>query len=195
MIYCGGRLVLMGKSRRHEWFSDSLGDLVKAIASRLGISCEPSGEATFRRRKKEAGLEGDRTFHLGAHAELMRGGRDYDFETDPPPDLAIEVEVSHAADDAMEAWGRLGVPELWRFHARSFTCTFWSRRDDGTYEQVPQSVSFPMLRPSDVVEQLRLALEIGTVPWLTRLPGWVDEVLRPRLGGGDGSAANGPGRA
>ncbi len=183
MIYCEGRLVLMGKSRRHEWLSDSLGDLVKTIATQLGVSCEPAGEATYRRHEKDAGLEGDRTFHIGAHADWMRGDRNYDFENDPPPDLAIEVEVSHPADDAIEAWGRMRVPEVWRFHAKSFTCTFWSRREDGSYEQVPQSVSFPMLRPSDVVEQLRLAQKMGTVPWLAQLPAWVAETARARLEG------------
>jgi Uma2 family endonuclease len=183
MIYCEGRLVLMGKSRRHELLSERLGHLVMAIATQLGISCEPSGEATYRRQKNEAGLEGDRTFHIGANADLMRGDRNYDFEHDPPPDLAIEVEVSHPADDAMEAWGRMGVPEIWRFHAKSFTCTFWSRRDDGSYEQVPRSAAFPMLRPSDVVEQLRLAQTMGTVPWLAQLPPWVQKTACARLEG------------
>jgi len=183
MIYCEGRLVFMGKSRRHERLAELLGHLVMAIATRLAISCEPSGEATYRRHEKEAGLEGDRTFHLGTHADWMRGDRNYDFENDPPPDLAIEVEVSHAADDAIEAWGRMGVPEVWRFHAKSLTCTFWSRRDDGAYEQVQQSMAFPTLRPSDVVDQLRLAEQIGTTPWLAMLPGWVDVVIRERLGG------------
>jgi Uma2 family endonuclease len=181
MIYCEGRLVLMGKSRRHEPLSERLGHLVMSIATQLGVSREPSGEATYRRQKNEAGLEGDRTFHIGANADLMRGDRNYDFEIDFPPDLAIEVEVSHPADDAIEAWGRMGVPEVWRFHAKIFTCTFWSRRDDGSYQPVEQSMAFPMLRPSDVVEQLRLAQKMGTVPWLAQLPAWVAETARARL--------------
>jgi len=181
MIYDDGRLILMGKSRRHEWLSDSLGHLVMGIASHLGIPCEPSGEATYRRRERNAGLEGDRTFHLRANAERMRGGRNYDFAVDPPPDLAIEVEVSHPADDAINAWGKVGVPEVWRFDAASFTCSFWKRRDDGTYEQTDRSMALPMLSPVDVVELIELAQETGTGPWLIELPGWVDRVIRPRL--------------
>ena len=46
---------------------------VLGVAAVLGLECEPSGEATCRRREKEAGLEGDRTFHFGANAEQMRG--------------------------------------------------------------------------------------------------------------------------
>jgi Uma2 family endonuclease len=184
MIYCDGRLVFVGKSRRHEWISDSLGHLVMAIAAQLSIPCEPAGEATYRLEEKGAGLEGDRTFHVGANALKMRGGKNYDFSTDPPPDLAIEVEVSHSADEAMSAWGRAGVPEVWRFDAVSFKCSFWHRRDDGSYEKVPFSSAIPQLSSDDVIELIGLAQAIGTVPSLAQIPDWVDRVIRPRITGG-----------
>src|SRR5437868_1037278 len=61
MIYNGGRLIFMGKSRRHERLAEFLGHLVMAVAAHSQLECEPSGEATVRRRVKAAGLEGDRT--------------------------------------------------------------------------------------------------------------------------------------
>jgi Uma2 family endonuclease len=181
MIYNDGRLILMGKARRHEWLSHCLGHLVMGIASLLGIPCEPAGEAAYRSRERKAGLEGDRTFHLRVNAERMRGGRNYDFTADPPPDLAIEVKVSHPPDDAIEAWGRVGVPEVWRFDAASFTCSFWKLRDDESYEPTDRSVALPMLSPNDVAELIELAQATGTAPWLAQLPNWVDRVIRPRL--------------
>jgi len=184
LIYCDGRLVFVGKSRRHEWLSECLGHLVMAIAAQLGIPCEPAGEATYRRRENKAGLEGDRTFHLGANAIRMRGGKNYDFSTDPPPDLAIEVEVSHSADEAMEAWGRAGVPEVWRFEAATSTCSFWKRRQDGSYEKTPLSASIPELTGEDVAELVGQAQDLGMAPWLAQLPHWVDRVIRARLTGG-----------
>jgi Uma2 family endonuclease len=183
LIYNAGRLIFVGKSRRHERLAESLDHLVLAIAVYLPIACEPSGEATYRRREKEAGVEGDRTFHFGINAEQMQGMENYDFEFDPPPDLAIEVEASHPANDAIEAWGRLGIPEVWRFDAATFTCTFWNRRDDGTYELVDFSMFLPMLGPSDVVDQMRLARELGTSKWFRQLEHWVRDVIRPRIEG------------
>ena len=79
----------------------------------------------------------------------------------------------------------LGVPEVWRFEAATLTCTFWNRRDDGTYEQVDRSMFLPMLRPSDVVDQMRRAKELGTSKWYVQLEDWVRDVIRPRLEGGD----------
>ena len=180
MIYCAGRLTFMGKTRHHQWLSFRLGSFVAGVATILGIECEPSGEATYRRRKKEAGLERDQTFHFGRNAKRMRGPKNYNFDVDPPPDLAIEVEATHSADDAVEAWGRLGVPEVWRFDARREICTFWNRRDDGSYQQVPRSLFLPGLEPGDVEGQMRRAQEIGTVKWLGGLGAWVRKTLRPR---------------
>ena len=185
LIYHDGRLIFMGKSRRHEQLAEWLGHLVMAVAAYLQIDCEPSGEATYRRRLNEAGVEGDRTFHFSANAERMQGLRNYDFEVDPPPDLAIEVEESHRADDAIAAWGRLGVPEVWRFDAATFSCTFWNRRDDGTYEQVVRSKFLPMLDASDVSDQIRRANELGSSKWYRQLEDWVRDAICPRIDGGD----------
>jgi Uma2 family endonuclease len=183
LIYNDGRLTFVGKSRRHERLAESLDHLVLAIAVYLPIACEPSGEATYRRRQKEAGVEGDRTFHFGINAQRMQGMENYDFDVDPPPDLAIEVEATHSADDAIAAWGRLNVPEVWRFDAATFTCTFWNRRDDGTYEEVMRSTFLPMLQPSDVVDQMRRAIDLGTPEWFRQLEVWVRDVIRPRREG------------
>src|SRR5262249_55926653 len=155
MVYCAGRLTFMGKSRHHEWLSDCLGNLVLGVAAALGLECEPSGEATCRRREKEAGLEGDRTFHFGPNAERMRGPRNYDLEVAPPPAFAVEVEGPHSGDDAIGGGGRRGVPEVWGFDAGHLICTFWNRRDDGTCQQVARSLFLPALQPDDVVNQIR----------------------------------------
>jgi hypothetical protein len=83
------------------------------------------------------------------------------------------------------AWGRLGVPELWRFDAATFSCTFWNRRDDGTYEQVVRSKFLPMLDASDVSDQIRRANELGSSKWYRQLEDWVRDAIRPRIDGGD----------
>ncbi len=114
----------------------------------------------------------------------MRGGLNYDFSSDPPPDLAIEVEVSHAADLAIQAWGRMRVPEVWRFDNEHFSCSFWKRRDDGSYEPINRSMCLPMLEPDDIVALLQQAQSFGTVACLAELPGWVDRVIGQRISGG-----------
>jgi Uma2 family endonuclease len=98
----------------------------------------------------------------------------------PPPDLALEIEVSHSADDAVIVWGRLGVPEVWRFDPIARECSFWKRRRNGTYARRERSVAFPMLTPADVLEQMQKADELTYGIWNTQLRRWVRKVIVPR---------------
>jgi Uma2 family endonuclease len=45
------------------------------------------------------------------HAAAMIGKRRLDLTIDPPPDLAIEVDVT--SKTGLDAYQGLGVPELW----------------------------------------------------------------------------------
>ena len=110
----------------------------------------------------------------------MIGQRSIDLTNQPAPDLAIEVEVTHSADDAIKVWGLLGVPEVWRLDASQWTLVFGVRRDDGTYAPSTHSLAFPVLEPSDVLAQIRVAEKLGASRWHRKLEGWVRDVLLPR---------------
>jgi len=185
MFYCEGRLTLLTESRRHGFNSRCLFLFVLALAEGLKIPCTVAASATFRRRKRRGGVEGDETFYFGPNAEIMRGGKDIDLETQPPPDLAVEVEVSHSADDAVKAWGCVGVPEVWRFDPTEWTCTFWKRRRNGTYQPITHSLAFPMLAAEDVVGRMKLADEMDLVEWQGRVRRWVRRTIATRARGGD----------
>jgi Uma2 family endonuclease len=181
-------LILVGKSRTHDWYGERLAELVKALARGLEIAWEDAGGSTFRREDMDAGLEGDKTFYLAAHAVQMRGAIDIDLSVQPPPDLAIEVEVSHSADAALLAWGRVCVPEVWRYRPRERELTFCLRAEDGSYTPSGQSLAFPALNPADVLAQMALASELGADRWNEQLDEWVRSVIHPRLDRGTGGA-------
>ncbi len=180
LIFVDGRLTLMTTSRRHEWFAERLAELVKVVASASGIGWEDAGSATFRRREKEVGVEGDKTFYLGENARRMRGPVDIDLETQPPPDLAIEVEVTHPADDALLVYGRLGVPEVWCIDVESRDFTFRLRREDGTYAESDHGPGLPRLTAADVLGRMKLAESTGADAWCDQLRGWVRDTLLAR---------------
>lgn len=181
LIYIQGRLTLLTASRRHEWFAERLAELVKIVALTSGIRWEDAGSATFRRREKEAGVEGDKTFYLGENALRMRGPVNIDLANQPPPDLAIEVELTHPADDALLVYGRLGVTEVWRFDVDSWAFSFCIRRGDGSYESTDRGLSLPLLTASDVLGQLRLAESMGADLWYAQLGDWARNTLLPRI--------------
>ena len=182
LVYLDGGLTLLSPSRQHDWYAKILGHLVAAIAQGLGIECEVAGHATYRLEGEDAGVEGDDAFYLGENAVRMRGPQKVDLATQPPPDLVIEVELTHPADKALAAWGRLGVPEVWRFDAEKVAITFGRRRDDGSYEFSGESRAFAGLDAAKVVDQLRRAERVGFSSWLAGLGDWVRGELRPGAG-------------
>ena len=181
LIYCDGRLTFLTASRQRAWFAERLGDLVAAVANTFEIPWETAGSATFRLGDKNAGAEGDRTYYFGTHAERMLGPIDIDLNTQPPPDLAIEVEILHLADDALAVWGRLGVPEVWPFDPDEWSFGVWVRREDGTYSRAARGLFLPMLEEADVIAQMRLAAEVGSTRWFSQLADWGLDTLVPKL--------------
>jgi len=184
VIYADGRLTFLTASRRHEWFARRLAEIVKAVASATRTRWEDAGSATYRKRDKEVGVEGEETFYLGASAELMRGSINIDLSTQPPPDLAIEVEVSHPADDALLVFGRLGVSEVWRFDVEDWTFSFCLRLEDGSYQISSRGIALPWLESRDILDQLKLADVLGASEWSAQLPEWVRTTILPRAAEG-----------
>ena len=52
---------------------------------------------------------------LVRHEAEVRNKDRIDFRIDPPPDLVLEIDISHSSLDRMGIYGILGVPEVWRY--------------------------------------------------------------------------------
>jgi hypothetical protein len=92
--------------------------------------------------------------------------------------------VSHPADDAVIVWGRLGVPEIWRFDPIAEEFGFRLRRKNGTYARRERGKVFPMLTSVDILQQMKLADQRGAGTWHSQLRAWVHQEILPRRGGG-----------
>ena len=64
-----------------------------------------------------------------------------DLTVDPPPDLAIEIEITQSALQRMSIYAALGVPELWRYDGRILRVMI--RHQDGGYRESERSLAFP----------------------------------------------------
>src|SRR5204863_3892315 len=78
--------------------------------SRLpSLLCNWSSDVYLSRR-----LEPDECYYV-ANEPLVRDKLHLDLAVDPPPDLAIEVEISRDSLNRHRIYAALGVPELWRY--------------------------------------------------------------------------------
>ena len=182
VLYIAGRLTFVSPAFVHEGSKDAIDKIILAIAVGCQLRLRPIGSTTLRKEGIEVGIEGDRVYYLGPNVDRMHGVRAIDLDVHPTPDLAIEVENTHKATDAVAIYAQMGVPEVWRYDARRDTLTFASLQEDGTYIPTPRSVHFPFLAPADVLHQIRRSEEFASyTDWFVELMDWVRDVIRPRL--------------
>jgi Uma2 family endonuclease len=177
MAYHDGTLEIVSpRLRQHEEPSVKFRWIVTAVSRHLGIVFHCSAGATFRRGgggiRKGVGKEADESFYVANVNHLPRD-RDIDLDAgDPPPDLWIEVDNRVSSKGRLPVYATLGVPEVWRFRARSKSLDFL-RLVDGAYESIDRSLSFPMLTPSLVLEALSLGNNPVDFVYLGMLDEWV----------------------
>ena len=132
-------LEIMTPLPEHEVDKVLIGDLIKALMEELEIDFYSLGSTTFKSQLMQQGIEPDDCFYLKNEA-VVRGKDRLDLTVDPPPDLALEIDVtSRTHTDIYEA---LQVPELWRFDNRQLQINILQQ---GKYVEVENSPNFPNL--------------------------------------------------
>lgn len=106
--YCNGSLELMSPSPAEERSHRIISYIVKILLDAQGRDWEDFGSTTFK-KPTQAGLEPDTCFYI-ENAERVRSLMRMNMDKDPPPDLAIEADVTSRT--TLEAYAILKVPEV-----------------------------------------------------------------------------------
>ena len=160
MTFDRGSLEIMSPLPGHEKWKKRIGRMIEIISLELNLPIEPLGSTTFKRKKLQKGLEPDECYYV-QNADAVRGKNRFNLAVDPPPDLAVEVDITSRSIKREPIYRALGVPELWRFRSRRLDVLLL--RDDRTYAPSPSSAAFPFLpMPTFVSFLLRLDEEEQT---------------------------------
>ena len=154
MTFADGSLEIMSPLPRHEKWKSRIGRMIEIVSLERNIPVEPLGSSTFRREDIAKGLEPDESYYV-QHAQMVRGKDEFDLTVDPPPDLAVEVDITSRSIQREPIYAALGVPELWRFDGRLEVLRLGA---DGRYRSSQDSAVFPFL-PMSVFETFLLRLE------------------------------------
>jgi Uma2 family endonuclease len=102
---------------------------------------ETRGSSTYRRRQKAKGAEPDKSFNL-KHAAQMIGKGQIDLETDPPPDVVLEIDLSNESVSKFPIYAALRVPEIWIYDGQH--ASFYQLAEQN-YREILHSLAFPVL--------------------------------------------------
>jgi Uma2 family endonuclease len=152
LTYDQGKLEIMSPLVVHDASADFLGQMVVVMTEELRMPRKAGGSTTLRRRQLLKGLEPDRCYWI-ANEAAIRGKTRLDLAVDPPPDLAIEVDVTSSSLNRMGIYAALGVPEVWRMEGGQLTFQVLAT---GQYSTASHSRTFPMITPADLMSFLAM---------------------------------------
>jgi len=159
--YDRGELEIMTLSPEHEWYNRLIANLVNMLALELRVDILDLGSTTFRLRKKERGFEPDSCFYV-EHVRQMRGKKKIDLSVDPPPDIIVEVAVTHPSVSKFPICAAFGVPEIWTYDGSRLTMF---RITGSEYAETPSSQILPKLGATQLSEFLELGKSMDSVTW------------------------------
>jgi Uma2 family endonuclease len=170
--YSHGWLEIMVPLPEHEKDKEYIGDLVKILLDQLQIDFEPFGSTTLKNERMRQAVEPDTSFYIQNQAAIIGKNR-IDLTIDPPPDLAIEIDITSRT--IFENYEILGVPELWRYTQQGLEIFLLK---EGKYLKSESSPNFPNIPIVALVNKyVQQCLTIGRSQAMRNLRNWIKDNL------------------
>ncbi len=119
------------------------------------------------------GIEPDQCLYIKNEARI-RGKKRLDLTVDPPPDLALEIDITSRTH--LNIYEGLKVPELWRFEKGKLQINILR---DGHYIESSESFNFPTIPLMEVIPQyLEQSVAAGRNATLKAFRLWLREFIQ-----------------
>lgn len=160
------------KLEDHEQASELIGLFIRILVVELGLKLKSMRSTTLKKEALDRGGEPDNAYYIQNQPKVA--GRNVNLEVDPPPDLVVEVDITHTDIDKNQLYEAMGTPELWRFNGHRLVIY---RLQNGRYVNVSQSPTFPMVKKADLYRFINRAKQ-DEVAAEIEFRGWVRKQLQ-----------------
>lgn len=126
LTYDRGTLEIRMTLDPHETYKKLLGRLIEAATEELDLEIRSLGSRTCDWEDLKRGLEPDQCYYIQNEA-VVRDVEQIDLAHFPPPDLAVEVDITSSSLDRFSIYTDLGVLEIWRYDGRSLTIYHYTK--------------------------------------------------------------------
>lgn len=174
LAYDNGTLEIKMPLPGHEDDKEIISDLVKALLEEIEIEYRTLGSTTFKDQNMAKGIEPDQCFYT-QNEPAIRGKREIDLNTETPPDLALEIDITSDSRVRFNSYEGLGVPELWRYDGEFLQIYLIQ---EGKYVQSNTSQNFSTLSIIEVIPQyVKQSQTAGRIAIFKAFRAWVREQL------------------
>lgn len=140
LTYDKGRLEITMPLEAHEFASEMIALFIRILVEELGLQLKSMGSTTLSYPQVDKGAEPDKGFYIQNHHLVT--GRVVDLAKDPPPDLVVEIDITHTDIDKLSLYAAMGIPEFWRYDGE-FVRIYLLQAD--TYQESETSDTFPQI--------------------------------------------------
>lgn len=168
LTYDQGVLEFMVPLEAHENPSDVIGVFIRTLVVESGQNLKSMASTTLKRPELQKGAEPDKCYYI-QNESLVRG-KTVNLAQDPPPDLVVEVDITHTDIDKNQLYAQLGVPELWRYDGKVLRVY---QLQQGVYGEVNISPTFPWMSKDRFDRFLAQCKAEGEAPAEQALRTWV----------------------
>ena len=137
LTYDRGVLEITMPLEDHEFALRLIELFIRILVFEMGLKIKTMGSTTMNRQDLDRGSEPDCAYYIQNQPRVA--GRTVDFATDPPPDLVVEVDITHTDIDKNRLYAAMGVPELWRYNGRDWRIF---QLQNGEYQECDRSPTF-----------------------------------------------------
>ncbi len=169
LTYDRGTLEIRMPLAPYESAKKLLGRLIEAATEELGLEIRSLGSRTCDRPDLAKGLEPDQYYYIQNEAQV-RGVTQIDLTQFPPPDLAVEVDITSSSLDRLSIYADLKVPEVWRYDGQSLTI---HTLQDGVYEVSDRSIALSPLTAENIEQFLELQSTTGENHLIKQFRQWL----------------------
>ncbi|MBT9315750.1 Uma2 family endonuclease [Leptothoe spongobia] len=152
LTYDRGTLEITMPSEPHEFYARLIELFVRILVVELGLQIKTLGSTTLDREDLARGSEPDNGYYIQNQPQVA--GRTIDLAVDPPPDLIVEVDITHTDIDKNALYAAMGVPEFWRFNGKVWRIY---QLQGNAYVEVDRPPTFPMVAKEKLYEFLAVS--------------------------------------
>jgi Uma2 family endonuclease len=169
--YINGTLEIMSPLSLHEGSNRFIEALLGIFTDELEIDMRRLGSLLMKIPDLKLGAEPDSCYYI-QNEPIIRGKEVIIVGQDPAPDLVLEVDITNPSDRRLPIYALLAVPEVWRYDGYSLE---FLALDNGAYQPIEKSLSFPDLPDAIIVEYVQKRLTLGESGTLREFRKWVRE--------------------
>ncbi len=140
LTYDDGVLEITMPLEDHEFSGRLIERFIITLVEILGLGIKTMGSTTMNYPQFKKGAEPDNAYYIQNYLKVK--GRNIDFAQDLPPDLVVEVDITHTDIQKDRFYAHIGVPEFWRFNGKVWQIY---QLQNGAYVETEVSPTFPMV--------------------------------------------------